>query len=167
MPIADIADLFDHLVGDGEHARRNGEAERLSGRAVDDELEFGRLQHRQVGGLSALKDAAGIDADLTKHVREVGSIAHQPAGCHMVTDRINRRNPVVRRQGGKLHSAADEESVASDEEGIGALARKGGKGRVDLADRTGVEDLDLQPEGGRGFLYLPQRWTRRLRHWPD
>ena len=40
---------FDHFVGDEEHARRNGEAERFSGREVDDELEFGRLQHRQVG----------------------------------------------------------------------------------------------------------------------
>ena len=37
---------------------------------VDDELEFGRLQDRQVGGLGALEDVAGIDADLTKHVRE-------------------------------------------------------------------------------------------------
>ena len=47
----DTVALFDHLVGDGEHACRNGEAERLSRRSVDDELEFGRLQHRQVGGL--------------------------------------------------------------------------------------------------------------------
>ena len=47
--------------------------------------------------------------------------------------------------------------VARDEEGIGALARKAGKGRIDLADRTGVEDLDLQPNGGGGFLHLPQR----------
>src|ERR1035437_10115089 len=38
--------------------------------------------------------------------------------------------------------------------GIGAVARKGGKGRINLADRTGVEDLDLQPDRGSGFLYL-------------
>ena len=60
---------FDHLVGDGEHVRRNGEAERLGGREVDDELEFGRLQHWQVGGLRALENAAGIDADLTLPMR--------------------------------------------------------------------------------------------------
>src|SRR5262249_31927962 len=114
-------------------------------------------QYRTAGGLSALEHGTGIEADLMKHVREIGSIAHQPAGRHMITDRINRRNPVVRRQGGKLHSAADEECVASDEEGIGALARKSSKGRVDLADCTGVEDLDLQTGSGRGFLSLPQR----------
>ena len=64
--------LFDHLVGDGEHGRRNGEAERLSGRAVDDELEFGCLQHRQVGGLSAPKDVAGVDADLAQPLGDAG-----------------------------------------------------------------------------------------------
>src|ERR1039458_4735436 len=41
---------------------------------VDDELEFGRLPHRQIGGPSTLKNAAGIDADLMKNVREVGAV---------------------------------------------------------------------------------------------
>ena len=35
------AGSFDHLVGDGEHTRRNGEAERFGSREVDNELEFG------------------------------------------------------------------------------------------------------------------------------
>ena len=52
---------------------------------VDDELEFGRLQHRQVGGLRAFEDAAGIDADLAKRVRDIGPVAHQPAGRDMVS----------------------------------------------------------------------------------
>ena len=43
----------------------------------------------------------------------------------------------------------------ADEEGIEVLARKGSKGRIDLADRTGIEDLDLQPNGGGGFLHFP------------
>ena len=41
-----LAHSFDHLVGDGEHARRDGEAERPGGLHVDDQLEFGRLQYR-------------------------------------------------------------------------------------------------------------------------
>ena len=92
---------------------------------------------------------------MTERVRDVGAVAHQPADCHIITQRISRRNPVARRQGDKLHGAADEECFASNKEGIGVLARKGGKGRVYLADRTGVEDLDLQPESGSGLLYLP------------
>ena len=30
-----------------------------------------------------------------------------------------------------------------------------GKGRIDLADSRGVENLDLQPDGGGGFLHDP------------
>ena len=45
------------------------EAERLGGLEVDDQLELGGLLDRQVGRLLALEDPAGIDADLTIHVR--------------------------------------------------------------------------------------------------
>ena len=71
--------LFDHLVGNGKDARRNGEAEGFGGLEIDDELEPGRLHDRQVGRLFTFEDAAGIGADLTKDVRKVGAVAHQPA----------------------------------------------------------------------------------------
>jgi hypothetical protein len=57
---------------------------------------------------------------------------------------------------GKLRAAASEESVGSEEEDIVPLARKGGKGRIDLADRSRFEDTDLQPDGAAGFLYAPE-----------
>jgi hypothetical protein len=144
------------VVGGREERFRHLDAERLGGREVDHQFELGRLHDRQVGGLGALEDVAGIDARLTKTVGDVGSVTYQPTCCDVITLRIGRRNPVVRRQGGQLHAAAGEESVASDEEGIGTLAREGGKGRIDLADRRGVEDMDLQPEGTGNFLHASQ-----------
>ena len=89
--------LFDHLVGDGEHPWRHLDAEGSRRMKVDDELELGQLQHRQLGGLGALEDAAGIDTELTKRVRDVGSVTHQPADFHRFTDPISRWNPVARR----------------------------------------------------------------------
>ena len=89
-----------------------------------------------------------------KHVCNVRSVAHQPTCCDTITDRIGRWYSVTRRQGGKLHATADKKCIGSNEERIGALARKGGKGRLDLADCRGVVYLDLQPDGGGGFLYV-------------
>ena len=54
---------LDHLVGDRENVLRHLDTECARRLKVDDELEFGRLQHRQVGGLGALEDVARIDAD--------------------------------------------------------------------------------------------------------
>ena len=38
--------LFDHLVGSGEHGRRELEAERFGGLQIDDQLELGRSDDR-------------------------------------------------------------------------------------------------------------------------
>jgi hypothetical protein len=66
--------------GGGKQRRRHGEAEHPGDLGVDDQLELGRLHYWQVRWLGALEDAAGIDADLTKRIRNVASVTHQPAG---------------------------------------------------------------------------------------
>src|SRR5919201_5980835 len=81
----------------------------------------------------------------------------------MVRVRKSCWNSVARRQGGKLHGAANEEYVGSDKEGIGALAGKTGKGGIDLADRRGVKDhLDLQSHCTCGFRDVAERSLGRL-----
>src|SRR6516165_11485567 len=107
--------------------------------------------------IGALKDAPGIEADLTIHVRDVGSVAHQPANGYRITLRISRRNFVTRGQGGKLHGTASEKAVWSDEESIRALARKAGKSRINFADRRGIDDLGLNSDGTGDFLRDVQR----------
>jgi hypothetical protein len=74
------------------------EAEHPGGPGVDDQLELVRLHDQQVRRLGALEDATGIDADLTKCIRNVGSVAHQPTGFGIVAQRICRGEPVERRQ---------------------------------------------------------------------
>ena len=141
----------------GEQRRRHGEAEHPGGLGVDDQLELGRLHDRQVRGLGALEDAAGIDADLTTRIRNVGSVAHQPAGFGIFARRICRGDRVARRQLDQLDTPAGEEGVGADEEGVGPLAHKSCEGRIDLAAGAGVEDLDLQPDGARSRFHVSQR----------
>ena len=149
--------LFDHLVGNGEQVSWHLYAKRSRRLQVDGQYKFGRLQHRHVGGLGALEDAARIDADLTIHVLEIGSVTHQPASRYRISVSKSRRNLVARGEGDKLHGTANEKPVWSNEEGIGAVARKAGKGRINLADRRGVNNCDLQPKSVGGFLYGVQR----------
>ena len=105
MPIADIARFYSITSSAMESSP--GGTSMPSARAVCRLMTNSNLVDCRTGrsaGLAPLRMLPGIDADLTKHVREVGSVAHQPAGCHKFTDRISRRNPVARRQGGKLHA---------------------------------------------------------------
>ena len=51
---------LDHLVGAGEQSGRDGEAERLSGEQIDDEIEFGRLLDWDVGRLGPTQNLVDI-----------------------------------------------------------------------------------------------------------
>jgi hypothetical protein len=52
--------LFDHLVGDREQARRQGEAKLLGRLEIDDELEFARSDHGQVAWFFTPENADDI-----------------------------------------------------------------------------------------------------------
>jgi len=74
----ETAALLDDLVGAGEDRWRHGEAERLGGLQVHDQLEPCRLLDRQVGGLGSVQDLSGIDAELAIGGSETRSIADRP-----------------------------------------------------------------------------------------
>jgi hypothetical protein len=53
-----------------------------------------------------------------------------------------------------LDAPAREEHVASDVQGIGAVAHEGGEGRFDFATGAGLEDLNLQADCTGGVRYV-------------
>jgi hypothetical protein len=112
-------ELLDHLVGATEDRRRNGEAEGLGCVQIDDQFENGRLLDRQVGGLGALEDRSGINADLSIGRRKARVIADQAAGRGVFTDPIDRRNGMACRQRHDLIAPAIDEWFGGDDERVG------------------------------------------------
>jgi hypothetical protein len=107
---------FDELAGTGEDRGRHGEAEPLCGLQIDNQLEFRRLLHRQIGRFRAGENPADIGPDLAINPSEACSIADQPAGSGEFTPLIDRRNGIARRQRYELVAPAVEEWVVSDKE---------------------------------------------------
>jgi hypothetical protein len=83
--------LFDNLIGAGEKRLRHGEAERLGGLEIDDQLECGRLLDRKIGRLLAPQYPSGVNAGLAIESYVVNSIADQAAGRDKLSVRMPER----------------------------------------------------------------------------
>src|ERR1700730_1749119 len=91
------ASLFDYLVGTAQQRNRKGKAERFRGLEIDHQLGIRGLLDRQVGGVLALENAAGIIASEAIGVGDVGSVAHQPASHYSFAPWVDRGNRVACR----------------------------------------------------------------------
>ena len=80
-----IAPLFDYLVGTYEQRRWYGEAERLGGLEINDELEPRRLLNRKIGRAGAAQYLVHENRLMVRHLHLVGSVGKQETRnqwCH-------------------------------------------------------------------------------------
>src|SRR3984885_1795825 len=138
--------LLDHFVGYGKKGRWNFEFERLSGLEVDDELEFDGLDHRKIGGLGTLEDAADVNATLAKGVRDTGAIAHQAASRRVFADRVNRGHHMPGGQRYDLTTPRLNKRIAGDGKCTGPLFDERGEGSLKVVLGAGFYDKQLSPE---------------------
>src|SRR5215471_5875663 len=145
---------FDHLVGDGEQPRREGQAKRFRGLQVDDELEFGGPQHWQVRRLLAFENASYVDTGLTIRVFEVGAVGHQSARVGELAQIIDHRDGMACCQCNQLFAPTEKKWIVADDEGTEPLLGDCYKRRVDFAFAAGVKDINVKPQRASGRLQL-------------
>src|SRR5262249_51330949 len=94
VPKADscsAANLFDHFVGAQQQRFWDREAEHLCSREIDDEIELGRLLHRDVGRFCPAQNLVDIVGGALKLCRVVCSIGHQPSCFDVLLSAVHRR----------------------------------------------------------------------------
>ena|SRR5947207_4305616 len=93
-----IVRLFDHFVGGGEQLVRDGQAERLGGLQINDQLELGRQLDRQICWFSTLQDLIDIGGGAPKQIRAVGSISQEAPGIGELPEMKGRRQMILCRK---------------------------------------------------------------------
>ena len=89
--LAAASHSFDYLVGSGEDGLRDCETQYLRGFQIDDQLEFGRLDHTQIGGLFSAEYPTDVGAYPTVHSRKAWAVADQPARVSELLSLVDRR----------------------------------------------------------------------------
>src|SRR4029453_191111 len=81
--------LLDHLIRPPQERRRDGQAERLGGLEVDDQLKLRGLLYGQVGGIGAFQDLVHVGGGTPPYLRAVWTIAQQASPLHPESVRIH------------------------------------------------------------------------------
>jgi hypothetical protein len=135
--------LLDHLIGRRQQCFRDGEAERLGGLEVDDEFEFGRLLHREIGWFVAFENAPSIGANLVVRIAEAAAIAHQATGEGVLTEWEDRGQSMACRQSRELFHAPAVEVTDAYQNRTNALLRKSCESRFEIALGSGINLNEL------------------------
>src|SRR5437870_10958693 len=92
-----LAHLFDHLVGEDIKLRRDRQSERISGLAIDHEMESRGLLHWKIAWLRALENLVYKRCGPVEKIGKVLTVTHEAAGNRIFALRKHRRQTVTER----------------------------------------------------------------------
>src|SRR5262249_9201306 len=145
---------FDHLVGGSEQRRRHREAERFCSLEVEHELDLGGPHDRQVGGLLALENPPGIDADLPIGIGYAAPVAAQAAGHDGFAHGIHRRQPMTSRKRDQSFPFGVEKCAGTNKQGTCPALGERCKGWFDVGVAADIENDELSPNSLCRRLYV-------------
>src|SRR6266446_1386715 len=153
---------LDHLVSAGEQRRRHSEAEHLCGPQVDDELELGRLLHREISGLGAPENFIDVAGGTPKQISEICPIRHERAGCHIFSKSMKRWQSLPGREVSNELHVIKSERVFDRYQCIWTLPSQRFECAIEVAWVPHLQGLDLYPQRpARGLrLFEDERGIR-------
>src|SRR4051794_11898517 len=116
--------LFYHLVRAGEQVSWDFKPKCLRRLEVDDQVEFRRLQDRQIGRRRALQDFAGVNAGLAVAVRDIWVVTHQAARRRKIAKLVDCGDCCCSDQRDELVAIHIEQRIATDQQSVGPFLRK-------------------------------------------
>src|SRR5262249_18785586 len=115
-----LAHSFDHL-GSAEQKRfRDGEAERLGGVQIDDEVELSRLLDRKISRLRSAQNLIDVVGSEPEKVRDVWSIGYQTARFDGFPNGMHGRQSRGERPGIDANAVRTHERIDNDIKCLGA-----------------------------------------------
>src|SRR5450830_236904 len=112
---------FDHLIGAREQRWRHGEAERLGGLQIDNQIEGGWELDGQIGGPRAFENPSSKNSGLTINIWNICTVAHQAASLDLDAGAPNIGQRISSGVDGNLATLAGKEGVRSDDQRAGTL----------------------------------------------
>src|SRR5205085_12047833 len=103
---------------------------------------LGRQQHREVGGLLALENAAGVEAGLAVAIGGAGVVAYQSSNPRKLSRMKDSRHRILCSETNKSFPSRREQRITSRDERVDSLFRKARKSSVEFIDCTNVRHMD-------------------------
>ncbi len=144
--------LLDHLVGAQRECRRYCQPDLLRSLHVDHQLEFGGRLHRELAWLLTFEDEISVPCRAPPLIDLIWSVCHQPALCREISERVDCRETVPRRQLYDRTAIGHEDGMRCNEQAAIRLSCKRADGALDLYAVVDAGTGHLDPERWCGCL---------------
>ena len=145
VPNSDMAS-FDHLVGAGEEGVWDRQTDFLSGLQIDDQFEPSWLLDGQLGRFASFEDFRDVVGRHHHHLRKVGTVGDETARVDTFAERMQDWEPLSARKLGQELRVDHRALFGQDDEAIGAIGRKGGKGALDVFGRAELNGFGVETQ---------------------
>jgi hypothetical protein len=118
----------------------------LAALTLKEELELGRLLHRQVRGLRTLENFVHVLRRPPVHVAVTRSERHQAAGLDRLAVCVHARQAAFRDEVDDPAPVVQEHAIGEDQDGFRAFLRDGCEGAFEIFGLLDVQELQLDTQ---------------------